>query len=232
MKTHWQTIKKHQDKEFAGYVSLPPAGTGPGLLLLQEIWGVNEHIKTVADQYAMSGYVVMAPDIFWRLGHRIDLEYNEAGNLKAFDYMNRLDFAQAADDLTDAVKILRSLPAVKGKVGVVGYCMGGQLAYRTAALSDVDAAVCYYGGGIDRCLELATNINKPIMFHYANDDQHISQESRQKVKDKFANKSHAVFFDYPDTDHGFNCWGRPTMYNQKAAALAQGRTLEFLAKNL
>lgn len=232
MNSQWLTIKQEDNKEFSGYLSLPPTGKGPGLILLQEIWGVNDHIKALADQYALSGYVVLAPDVFWRLDHRVDLAYDAAGSQKAFGYYNNVDVETAATDLNDAVKVLRSQAAVTDKVGVVGYCLGGQLAYRTAAISHVDAAVCYYGGGIDQCLDLAGQISAPILFHYANDDEHISQQAVQGVKQAFVDNADANFFDYPNTGHGFNCWGRQAMYNQPASALAQGRTLVFLAEHL
>ncbi|MGO4894316.1 dienelactone hydrolase family protein [Flavobacterium sp. W21_SRS_FM6] len=232
MHSNWITIKQQGDNEYSGYLSLPPSGKGPGLILLQEIWGVNEHIQAVADQYALAGYVVLAPDIFWQFEHRVSLNYDDAGNQQAFDYYSKMDFADAALHIKDAVATLRSLPAVTAKVGVVGYCMGGQLAYRTAAGSQVDAAVCYYGGGIDRCLELSEQLTLPIMFHYAKNDSHISQAAVSKVKSAFKDKAKAIFYDYADTEHGFNCWGRPAMFNQKASALALGRTLTFLSEHL
>lgn len=232
MNSQWITIKQEQGKQFEGYLSLPPAGKGPGLILIQEIWGVNEHIRAVADQYAISGYVVLAPDVFWRLSPKVDLGYDQQGSQQAFAYYGQVDVPLAAEDIKDAVSTLRELPQVSGKVGVVGYCLGGHLAFRTAAISDVDAAVCYYGGGIDRCIELAEQVSAPIAFHYAEQDAHITAETRNIVKQGFANKSNATFYEYPNCDHGFNCWGRAAMYNQQAAALAQGRTLSFLAQNL
>jgi carboxymethylenebutenolidase len=232
MKSYWLTIKQHGDKEYSGYVSLPPSGTGPGLILIQEIWGVNEHIQAVADQYALAGYVVLAPDVFWQAEHRVNLNYDDAGNQKAFGFYGSLDFAKATEDLNDAVKRLKNLPSVQGKVGVLGFCMGGQLAFRTAAITDIDATVCYYGGGIDKCLPLSDKITKPIMFHYALNDGHITQDAVKTVKAAFSKKHNAVFYDYAQTDHGFNCWGRPAMFNQKAAALALGRSLVFLSEHL
>jgi carboxymethylenebutenolidase len=232
MNGHWLTIKQQENKEYSGYLSLPPSGSGPGLILIQEIWGVNAHIQAVADQYALAGYVVLAPDIFWQLEHRVNLDYDDAGNQQAFSLYGKLDFADAAEHLVDAVSTLRALPAVTAKVGVVGFCMGGQLAFRTAALSDVDAAICYYGGGIDGCLQLADKINQPIMFHYAMQDGHITQDAVQKVKAAFTKHNNAIFHDYAATDHGFNCWGRPAMYNQQASALALGRSLVFLSQHL
>lgn len=232
MTSSWIDITAHDAGKFSGYLSLPPTGSGPGIVLVQEIWGVNEHIRAVADQYALAGYVVLAPDVFWRLAPRVDLNYDEAGSAQAFALYGKLDFDNAAKDVASAIETLRTLPQVTGKTGVVGFCLGGQLAYRAAPLAHADAAVAYYGGGIDQYLDDSASVTMPIVFHYANNDQHISQDAVKAVKQAFSTKPNATFFDYPDTDHGFNCWGRPAMYNQRAAALAHGRTLEFLSKNL
>jgi carboxymethylenebutenolidase len=232
LKSRWIDIEGTQGEIFSGYLSLPPTGSGPGIVLVQEIWGVNEHIRSVADQYAQDGYVVLAPDVFWRLERRVDLGYDEAGTVQAFELYQKLDTAQAATDVASALRALRELPEVTGKVATLGFCLGGQLAYRAAAIGQPDAAVAYYGGGIDQHLDVADNVTTPVMFHYAQQDGHIPQEAVQKVKERFAGKSNATFFDYADTDHGFNCWGRSKMYNQRAAALAHGRTLQFLAQHL
>lgn len=232
MTSRWIDITAHDAGTFSGYLALPPAGSGPAIVLVQEIWGVNEHIRAVADQYALAGYVVLAPDVFWRLEPRVELTYNEADSGKAFALYGKLDFDLAAQDVASAIRTLRGLPEVTGKTGVVGFCLGGQLAYRAAAIAQADAAVAYYGGGIDQYLNEAASVTMPIVFHYANDDQHISQTAVQAVKQAFAGKGNATFFDYPATGHGFNCWGRPAMYDQHASALAHGRTLEFLSTHL
>lgn len=231
MTTQWITISEENGQEFSGYLALPPAGRGPGLILIQEIWGVNEHIKAVAEQYAMSGFVVLAPDVYWRFGAKIALNYDTQGNAAAFDYLNRIDRDLAVSDLVKACDKLKSLPEVSGKTGVMGYCMGGLLAFRTAAATDVDAAVCYYGGGIASYLHEANNIHAPIAFHHGLQDQLIPPEARTAIEQHFAGRKNAVIYDY-HADHGFNCWGRPAMYNQPAATIAQGRTLEFLGQYL
>jgi carboxymethylenebutenolidase len=232
MNGQWIDIAVPDATGFAGYLSLPPTGKGPGIVLIQEIWGVNEHIRMVADQYAASGYVVLAPDLFWRMEKRVDLEYNDAGNARAFDFYGRVDTAQATLDMAAAVALLRKHPNIDGKVATLGYCLGGQLAYRAAVASAADAAVCYYGGGIHQHLDIAKDVSQPILFHYASNDAHIGQDVVGQVKAAFAGKANATFFDYAGAGHGFNCWGRTAVYNQRAAALAQGRTLMFLSEHL
>lgn len=225
------TIQSHDGKKFDGYLSLPPTGRGPGLVIIQEIWGVNAHIRAVADQYAMDGYVVIAPDIFWRQEANVDLTYDEAGTKKAFQLMQGMNVADAVDDLGATVQTLRSRPEVTGKVGAVGYCMRGRLAYHLSASSAIETAVCYYGGGIQNDLDLAASISVPVLFHYGALDTHIPATAVDTVRAAFKGHPNAQFHVYADADHGFNCWGRP-MYNQRASALAHGRTLEWLSTHL
>jgi carboxymethylenebutenolidase len=232
MTSQWISIPTADGGEYTGYLSLPPTGSGPAVVLIQEIWGVNQHIRTVADQYALSGYVVLAPDVFWRIAPRIDLAYDEAGNAKAFEYYAKVDKAQAGHDLADAATALRKHSAVTGKVAALGYCLGGQLAYRMGTLGAVDAVVSFYGGGTEELLGDAGKLTQPILFHHGNDDSHITQDKVAAIKSAFASRSNATFFDYEDAGHAFNSWGRPAMYRQRAAALAHGRSLIFLAEHL
>lgn len=216
---------------FGAYLAMPPAGAGPGLLLVQEIFGVNAHIRSVAEQYALDGYVVLAPDVFWPLQPRVDLGYGEADLARGIALMRALDFGQAVSDLAAAMGHLRRLPACDGRVAVVGYCLGGRLSYHLAAETDVDAAVCYYGGGIPAVLDQASKIRAPILFHFAGQDRLIPMETVGQVRRTFAGRNAACVEVYDGVDHGFNCWARGS-YDQTAAALARGRTLTFLATHL
>jgi carboxymethylenebutenolidase len=231
MNSRWIDIDTNNGNAFRGYLSLPPKGSGPGIVLIQEIWGVNSHIRAVADQYALDGYVVLAPDVFWRQKPGVDLAYDDAGSAQAFDYMKKLDFPLAVQDLTTAVKLLRGMQEVTGGVASVGFCMGGMLSYLCAANAGIDAAVCYYGGGIHTQLDQASKITCPILFHFAEKDHFIPKSAIDAVKATFANSRNAVIETYPDVDHGFNCWERPS-YNQKASAVAHGLSLSFLGKVL
>lgn len=231
MNTSWIDIPTQDGNTFQGYLSLPPTGSGPGIVLLQEIWGVNHHIRSVADQFALSGYTVLAPDVFWRIEPRIDLDYNDAGNEKAFSLVKTIDRDQATADIADAVDYFKTRDEVSGKTAVLGFCLGGQLAFRVAATGKADAAVCYYGGRTVDYLDEAQQINVPIQFHHGGEDGSIPADAVAAIKAAFADKNNAEFFDYPDAGHGFNCWGR-ALYNQKASALAHGRSLIFLAEHL
>ena len=231
MKQQWIDIPSHDSQSFKGYLSLPPTGTGPGIVLIQEIFGVNEHIRAVADQWAMDGYVVLAPDVFWRQKPGLDIGYDDAGFKEGLALLQGLDFGLAVEDLGSAVNALKARMELKGGVASLGFCMGGALSYLSAASAGVDAAVCYYGGGIQNMLDKVSSIHCPILLHFAEKDSFIPSQAVESVKQAFKGKSNAQVMTYPDVDHGFNCWGRP-MYNQHAAALARSRSLEFLAEHL
>ncbi|HMO47256.1 MAG TPA: dienelactone hydrolase family protein [Rubrivivax sp.] len=226
----WTTIAGSAGS-FDAWLALPPAGRGPGLLLLQEIFGVNEHIRTVAEQYALHGFVVLAPDVFWQQETRLDIGYTPADIQRGRALAMAADKAALQRDLADSVKALRARPEVQGRgAGAVGYCMGGRLAYAAAASAGVDAAVAYYGGGIQDMLELAPQIRCPMQFHYGALDTNIPLTAVDQVRAAMAGKP-AEIFVYDAADHGFNCWARGS-YHAASAALAHGRTLQFFAQQL
>jgi len=228
MNGQWIDIKAHDGGSFGAYMSTPPKGNGPGLVVIQEIWGVNEHIRDVADQYAMDGFTVFVPDVFWRQQPRVDLGYNDVDTPKAFAYMTALDAPNASKDLVATATALRAHPACNGRVASLGFCMGGRLSFVCAAEGAVDAAVCYYGGGIHNMLDRVPSIKVPMLLHFAENDGYIPMPAVESVKGAFAGRDDVRVDVYGGVDHGFNCWGRP-MYNQKAAALARGRSLSFLS---
>ncbi|MGA1040984.1 MAG: dienelactone hydrolase family protein, partial [Burkholderiaceae bacterium] len=133
MDSEWILVTSADGQQFDAYVSHPPAGRGPGLLIIQEIFGVNEHIRAVADQYAADGFVVIAPDIFWREGRRIDLAYDSEGFERGLGLMGRINLPLTASDLQRTVEAVKHLDNCTGLVGSVGFCMGGMLSYVAAA---------------------------------------------------------------------------------------------------
>lgn len=217
-----------KDGKYQGYLSLPPAGVGPGILLIQEVFGVNRHMRHVADQYAADGFVVLAPDIFWRAEPRVELGYVGAEREKAIALMKQTDLTTLIGDLAPAAAVLRALPETGSKLAAIGYCLGGRVAYLLAAAGLVDAGVAYYGGGIHDTLDKTPAVKVPMMFHYGALDKGIPMEGVDKVKAAFAGRSDAAVHVYADTDHGFNCWDR-SQYQKHSSVLARGRTLQFLA---
>ncbi|HEX6722182.1 MAG TPA: dienelactone hydrolase family protein [Burkholderiaceae bacterium] len=231
IKTEWTSVAVPGGAFFDAWLATPPAGTGPGLVLFQEIFGVNEHIRSVAEQYALDGFVVLAPDIFWRSQRRAELGYEGADRQRGIQLAGQLKGPELGLDMVAAVTALRSRPEVNGaRVGAIGYCMGGRLAFLAAATAGVDAAVAYYGGGIHDQLDKAANIECPVLFHYAERDDHIPMSAVDKVRSAMQGKPAEVHV-YPGAMHGFNCWARGS-YHAPSAALAHGRGLQFLAQNL
>lgn len=232
--TRWTSLPAEDDLLDA-FVALPPAGRGPGLLLLQEIFGVNAHIRAVAEQYAQSGFVVIAPDLFRRQATRVELGYVGEDRERALTLMRGLGREQAVADMAVALAALRAMPECTGRIGALGYCMGGRLAFAAAALCGVDAAVCYYGGGIAAQPDLAAlagRITVPVQFHHAGHDPSIPPEAVATVRAAMATApaaAQAEFHDYPQAQHGFNCWARAA-HDPASAVLAQGRSLVFLSQ--
>jgi len=229
VKTSWIQVAAAGGDHYDAYLALPPSGRGPGLVLFQEIFGVNAHIRGVAEQYALAGFVVLAPDVFWQQQRRVDIGYEGEDMTRAVQLAQGTHREALIIDIGTSVAALRSRPEVStGKVGAIGYCMGGRLAYFAAATAGVDAAVCYYGGGIHDNLDRAASIECPVQFHYAGIDKNIPPEAVEKVRAAMSGKQ-AEFFVYPQAQHGFNCWAR-TAYDAPSAALAHGRALQFLSQ--
>ncbi len=229
--TQWIEVSVGEQQGYDAYLALPPAGAGPGLVLFQEIFGVNNHIQGVAEQYAQDGFVVLAPDLFWRQKRRVDLGYDDADRQAAIGLMKGLKPEELRSDMQTSVAALRQRAETSGsKCGAIGYCLGGRLAYSAAAITNVDAAVAYYGGGIQDQLGLASQLQCPIQFHYASIDESIPAAAVDKVREAVTGKS-AEIFVYEGSTHGFNCWDRAS-YNPGSAALAHGRSLSFLATHL
>ncbi|MGH7778510.1 MAG: dienelactone hydrolase family protein [Candidatus Binataceae bacterium] len=228
-----QTIKipAHGGGNFSGYLALPPGGRGPGILVLQEIFGVNAHIRATVEHWAAEGYVAIAPDVFWRVEPGLDLDYTQEGMRKGRGVRQKLELELAMTDIETTLAALRARPECTGKVAVVGYCFGGLLAYLTAARTDVAAAISYYGGGIDQRAGEAKSIRCPIMFHWGEKDGAISAPAREAVRIAMAGHDDAEFYVYRDAQHGFNCDLRAS-FHPFASQLARSRSIGILRRTL
>ncbi len=234
IRSQWVPLGPHGTEPSEGFLALPPSGSGPGLLLWQEIFGVNAHIRRVAEQYALAGFTVLAPDVFWRSERRVELGYADDDIHRGRALMAAITPEALRADVLAAAQALRARPEVNGaRIGAVGYCFGGRLAYFGAAWADVDAAVCYYGGGIQDHLALAGGIRGDLLLHYAENDGHIPPDAVERVRAATISQARPgnACHVYPGTHHGFNCWERAS-YEPAAAALALGRSLSFLAERL
>lgn len=212
---------------FNARLALPEGGRGPALVLLQEIFGVNRHLLELAESYAEEGYVTIAPDLFWRIQPGVELGYSEAEIKTAFDLYARFDPDQAIKDVADTIRALRAMPECNGKVGAIGFCLGGMLAYLTAARCNVEAAVSYYGVGIEKRLNEAGAVRCPLVLHFGELDRFVPAAARDAVAAAFKERDEVETWVYPGADHAFNNPARPT-YDRFAASLAHSRTIGML----
>ena len=212
---------------FNAYLALPENGAAPGLVLLQEIFGVNRHLRELADRYAEEGYVTIAPDLFWRIQPGVELGYSEAEIKAAFDFFGRFDPDHAIKDVADTVRELHAMTECNGKVGAIGFCLGGMLAYLTAARCNIEAAVSYYGVGIEKRLNEASAVRCPMVLHFGELDRFVPAAARDAVATAFKERDNVEVYVYPGADHAFNNPVRPA-YDRFSASLAQSRTIGLL----
>jgi carboxymethylenebutenolidase len=206
-----------------GYLAIPASGSGPGVVLLQEIFGVNAHMRDVADLYAEEGYVVLAPDLFHAMEQRVELGYDGADLEKAFGFYQRFDPESAVPDIAASVAALRARSECTGKVGAIGFCLGGKLAWLAAARAGVDAAVSYYGVGIEASLGDLATIKCPVTLHFGEMDKFVPEDAGNAIADAVKGKGVEIFV-YPGADHGFNCPERPA-FDKAASLMAHSRSL-------
>ena len=199
----------------SAYLAEPKAAPRGGIVVIQEIFGVTRHIRAVADQYAAAGFLAVAPALFDRVERNVDVPYTDMA--KGFGYMQALNNDQVMLDVQAGIARVRAA----GKVAVVGFCWGGTVAYLAAARLNIDAAVAYYGGGINRYT--AEKPRVPVMFHFGEKDTHIPQSAVAEIKAAYPQ---GIYHLYP-ADHGFNCTDRAS-FEPASAKLALERSLEFL----
>jgi len=226
-------IKSSPDGEFGAYLASPASGRGPGVVVIQEIFGVNKVMRAVADEFAARGYFAVCPDLFWRLEPGVQLtDQTDAEWKRAFDLMNRFDADAGVKDIQASIGYLRhAVNGCTGKVGAVGYCLGGLLAYLTAARTDADASVGYYGVSIQDRLGEAAKIKKPLMLHIAAKDEYTPPEAQKKIVEGLKGNPLVTIHTYPEMDHAF---ARPggAHYDKACADLANGRTATFFRTHL
>ncbi len=223
------------DDQFDAFCAVPESGTGPGILLFQEIFGINDNIRHVAGKLAAAGYTTLAPDMFWRIERRFERK-DESGMTDAFAMIQQFDFVAAIGDITACHAHLLTMPECTGKVGAVGFCLGGGLAFAAATLSRVDghgidAAVCYYGSAINDMIDQVSSLDCPATFHYGDDDPFIPADNIAAVEEAVSERPDVEFFRY-QAGHAFSNEDAPSMYNKAAADLAWSRTLDFFARHL
>jgi len=225
------TVKAKDGGNFKAYLATPAKGSGPGIVLLQEIFGINAYIRSVADYYAEEGYVVLAPDLFWRIEPGIELGFTDADRQKAFAYREKFDVDKSVEDIGATIAALKGLPECKGKIGAIGFCLGGLLAYLSASRLGVDCAVSYYGVGIERALNEASKIRCPMVFHIAEKDKYTPPEVVDAIKKSFAERPEIEVYVYPGVDHAFSRKGGNN-FDKPAAMMAHSRSIALFRKVL
>lgn len=213
---------------FNAYLAVPASGSGPGLVLAQEIFGVNATMREVADYYAEEGYVVLVPDLFWRQQPDVELGYTPADWERAFGFYKRFDEALGVQDIQACLNALRQRPEVTdGKAGVLGFCLGGKLAYLAACRTDADAVVGYYGVGIEAALDEAERIRCPLTLHVAELDAFCPPEARQRIVQALGGRPGVAVHVYPGVDHAFARKGGDH-FHRASALMAHERSIATL----
>jgi carboxymethylenebutenolidase len=217
---------------FDTYVAEPASTPRAAIVVIQEIFGVNAGIRSKCDRLAADGYLALAPDLFWQIAPGVELDPDVTDQMqRALDLMGQFDQDAGIRDTEATIRTARGMLADGGKVGVVGYCLGGRLAFITAARTDVDASVGYYGVGIDGLLGEAHAIAHPMLLHIPQEDHFVDKDAQARMHAGLDDHPKVTLFDYPGEDHGF-----ATEFGQRrsdeSAQLADQRTASFFAAHL
>jgi carboxymethylenebutenolidase len=218
--------------EFSAYVARPINPSAPVIVVLHEVFGVNKDIRQTCDELAGQGFIAIAPELFWRQARGVDLNtWSDAEWKRGLELYAAYDRDAGVRDVIATVRAAEELEGASGKVGVMGFCLGGLMTYLAAARHDLDAAVAYHGGDTERYLDEARGVTAPLLMHLAEEDEFISKDAQAQIKAAFAGMSNVRIYSYPGCKHAF---ARHTgaHYDAEAAALANGRTWAFLAEHL
>jgi carboxymethylenebutenolidase len=221
------------DGAFRAYVAVPEGrGPFPAVVVIQEIFGVNRFVRAVADKLAADGYLAVAPDLFWRIEPGVDItDQSDAEWKKAFELYTAFDVPQGVKDIAATIAKVRADPRCNGKVGAVGYCLGGLLAFLTAVRTDADASAAYYGVGIDNFVGEAGGMKNPLLLHIAEEDQFVPKAAQAKVVAALKDKPAVEIHTYPGRDHAF-AREHGQHYDAADAAKANARTAAFFKRTL
>lgn len=217
---------------FSVFIEWPATTPAPVVVLLHEVFGVNNDMRQSCRELADQGFIALAPELFWRQERGLDLNHwSEDEWKKGLGLYETYDFDRGVGDVEAVVAMGRTLPGGNGMVGVMGYCLGGLMTFLTAARSKVDAAVVYYGGGTQNHLADASTLRSPLIMHQGTDDEFISPDAQASIKAALQGKENITFYAYPGCSHAF---ARHTgvHYDADAANLANGRTYQFLHRSL
>lgn len=223
-------LKAKDGGSFTGYLAKPESGHGPGVVVIQEIFGVNAVMRGITDQFTQNGFVALCPDLFWRQEPGIQLtDQTDAEWARAFELFQGFDLDKGVADLDATIETLRKMPACSGKIGTVGFCLGGRLAYLTATRTKTNAAVGYYGVYLTE--HLNEIIRCPLMLHIAGADEFVPAEAQKQIHAALDRHAKVTLHDYPGLGHAFAREGGKH-WDAQAAKTAHARTLTFFGKHL
>lgn len=220
------------DGTFDAYVARPATTPAATVIVIQEIFGITAGIRQICDELALDGFIAVAPDLFWRFKPNIELsEHSEADWKQALEYYMAFDLDKATDDIEATITAARAEPDTTGKVGIMGYCLGGLLTFFTAGRGKVDAAVEYYGGRTEEFVDRCANVKAPLLMHLAGEDEFMSKEAQAKIKEVLSPNKNVEIHVYAGRNHAF---ARPQgdHYDEADATKANARTREFLKQHL
>jgi carboxymethylenebutenolidase len=216
---------------FSVYRAISSGTPKAAIIVIQEIFGVNAGIRQKADDWAALGYLALAPDMFWRFAPGYDVNPDVPEQMaEAFEIRTKFNIDKGIQDVEAVIRAARAL-MTGGKVGIVGFCMGGRVSYLAATRTDIDASVSFYGAGIDGSLNEAHAIAKPLLLHFAEDDHFIGADARAAVHGALDANGHVTIEEYAGVDHGFADTASKRR-NDAAAKVAEGRTRDFFAEYL
>ncbi|MES2509285.1 MAG: dienelactone hydrolase family protein [Pseudomonadota bacterium] len=225
MTSRTNTINAGNGQHFSAYVSEPAHPNGHAVIVLQEIFGVTPAIRMVADRFAEAGYLAVAPDLFWRVEPGLSLSHSKDDMARAFAILGGFSDDGAMDDIGSTLAHIKALPGFKGRVAVSGMCLGGKLTYLAAARKPLDAAIAFYGVGIEKHLDEASNISCPTLMFFGGMDKYVTADARGDIAKAVKGKADVLVYD--QADHGFYTRGEAA-----TVADAHQKALAFLAASL
>jgi carboxymethylenebutenolidase len=221
-----------RDGGMSAYLAIPDRTPAGAIIAIMEIWGVNDTMRYHAHEFAEAGYVCLVPDLFWRQEPDVELsDGNPADIAKAFDLYYDFDYDLGVQDMEDIRHHLKTLPECNGKVGAVGYCLGGKLCYLMCCRTEIDCTVAYYGTYIEHALREAPNLHRPFMLHMAMKDRWVQAEVNDLLMRRLSPNPLVEIHQYPGADHAFARHGGKT-YSKPEADRALALSLDFFRKHL
>jgi carboxymethylenebutenolidase len=220
------------DGSFQAWVERPAVEPAPVVIAIQEIFGINDDLKATCKELAEAGYIAISPDLFWRLEPGLSLSHwTESEWKKGLELYQAFDVDKGVEDIGATIAAGRSQPGATGKVGVMGYCLGGLMTFLTDARIGADAAAAYYGGGTDQHIAEASKVATPMIMHIGEEDEFISKDAQAAIKAGVADNANIELFSYPGCAHAF-ARHTGTRYDAQAAELANKRTYDLFAAHL